>query len=75
MKKVLWFLLILSLALVMVVGCNEDPVDEPQPDDGAPDEEAPDEEPAADGVSTMGLGIVTSIGRSWMMTNHPMIRT
>ena len=70
MKKVLWLLLVLSLALVMVVGCGEAPVEEePQPDEEAPeeeapDEEAPDEEPAADGVSTMGLGIVTSIGRS-----------
>ncbi|MGM0652094.1 MAG: hypothetical protein ACQES4_04835 [Bacillota bacterium] len=65
MKKLFWLLLVLSLALVMVVGCGEAPAEEePQPDEETPDEEAPDEEAAADGVSTMGLGIVTSIGRS-----------
>ncbi len=60
MRKVLWFLMALLLALVMVAGCGEAPVDE-VPGEEVPDEEAPDD---AGEVSSLGLGVITTIGRS-----------
>ncbi len=65
MKKVIWMFMVLLLALVIISGCAEAPVDE-VPVDEAPDEEAPDETeaPDEDGVSSLGLGVVTTIGRS-----------
>ncbi len=54
MKKVIWMFMLLLLALVIISGCAEAPVDE------VPDEEAPDKA----GASNLGLGVVTTIGRS-----------
>jgi len=58
-KKVFWLFAVLSLALVMVAGCGEAPVEE-VPDDEVPEEEAPE----INGVSSLGLGVITTINRS-----------
>ena len=64
MKKILLVMFVILLAIFMIAGCGEEAVDEP-PVDETPDEEAPDEEaPAPEGVSSLGLGVVTTIGRS-----------
>jgi hypothetical protein len=63
MKKVLWLALVLTLALVMVVGCGEAPAEE-TPVDEAPEEETPEEEVSETGTSKLGLGVVTSIAKS-----------
>ncbi len=64
MKKVFLLTLVLSLALVLVAGCAPDPVDD-VPDNDVPDNDVPENDvPDAEGVSTLGLGIVTKIGRS-----------
>lgn len=58
MKKVLWLVLVLTLALVMIAGCGEAPAEE------TPVGEAPEEEVAETGTSRLGLGVVTSIAKS-----------
>ncbi len=64
MKKLLLLGLVLSLALVMVVGCGEAPVDE-VPENDVPDNDVPDNDvPDVEGVSSLGMGVVTKIGRS-----------
>lgn len=64
MRKYLVFLFVIFLAVVMVAGCGEAPVAE-EPEDETPEEETPGEEvPDAEGVSDLGLGVVTTIGRS-----------
>ena len=54
MKKIKWMLMVLTVAFFMIAGCDEAPVEE------VPDEEAPDEGE----ISSLGLGVVTTIGRS-----------
>ncbi|MFO7951828.1 MAG: hypothetical protein R6U91_03355 [Bacillota bacterium] len=49
MKKAFLLLMILSLTLLIVAGCEETPIDE---------------EPEEGGVESLGMGVVTSIGRS-----------
>jgi hypothetical protein len=62
-KKLLWLALILSLALVFMAGCGGGSTVEDPQDDSPVDE--PTEEPAVDGeIATLGMGVVTSIGRS-----------
>jgi hypothetical protein len=62
-KKLLWLALVLSLALVFLAGCGGGSTVE-APQDDSPAEE-PVDEPAADGeIVSLGLGVVTSIGRS-----------
>lgn len=54
MKKMLWIALLLTVVLFMVAGCGETPA-----------EEAPEEEtPTAEAITSLGLGVVTSINRS-----------
>ncbi len=68
MKKGLFLMLILIMTLVMVAGCGEAPVDEvPEeevPEEAVPDEEVPAPDPGDEAFSTLGMGVVTSIGRS-----------
>ncbi len=59
MKKIIWMLMVLTMAFFMIAGCDEAPGEE------VPDEEVPDEEAPYEGeVSSLGLGVVTTIGRS-----------
>ncbi len=61
MKKVLWLALALLLALVMIAGCGETPVEEPVEETP---EETPEEEAVETGTYRLGLGVVNSIARS-----------
>ena len=64
MKKLLWLGLVLSLALVLIVGCGEAPVDD-IPDNDVPDNDVPDNDvPGVGEVSSLGLGVITTVGRS-----------
>ncbi len=63
MKKVFWLLTVLALGLLLIAGCGESPVED-IPVDEVPDETPDDEVTTPEGVSSLGLGIVTSIGRS-----------
>jgi len=58
-KKLLWLALVLSLALVFMAGCGGGTTVE------APPEDSPAEEPTEAGeIASLGMGVVTSIGRS-----------
>jgi hypothetical protein len=59
MNKLFWLALVFTLVLLVVAGCGPAPAEE------IPEEESPEEEVAEpDGVSKLGLGVVTSIARS-----------
>lgn len=63
MKKLLWLALILSLSLVFMAGCGGGSTVEAPPEDSPVDEPADDA--VADGeIASLGMGVVTSIGRS-----------
>ncbi|MDW7738550.1 MAG: hypothetical protein SCJ97_00625 [Bacillota bacterium] len=62
MKKTFWFVLVIILALIMLTGCGETPSGE-VPEE-TPEEETPDETPSAGGITSIGMGVVSSIGRS-----------
>ncbi len=54
MGKSIWIVLLITAVLFLAIGCGE-----------APAEEAPVEEtPVVESISSLGLGVVTSIGRS-----------
>lgn len=61
-------MLALIMVVAMIAGCGEAPVDEvPEeevPEEVVPDEEVPAPDPGDVQFSTLGMGVVTSIGRS-----------
>ncbi len=59
MKKVFWLGLVLLAAILIVAGCGTSPAVETPVD-----EEPGDETPVAEGIATLGLGVVTKINRS-----------
>lgn len=59
MKKYLWLLVVFLVSLVAVSGCGTSPAA-----DTPVDEEPVDDTPVSEGIATLGLGVVTKIGRS-----------
>jgi hypothetical protein len=59
MKKYLWITIVLLLSLLVVAGCGSGPAA-----DTPVDEEPVEEVPVSEGIVTLGLGVVTKIGRS-----------
>jgi hypothetical protein len=59
MKKYVWLLFVIAISLLVVSGCGTSPAA-----DTPVDEEPVDETPGSEGIATLGLGVVTKIGRS-----------